>query len=204
MYYTYAHFTLDTDKLFYIGKGKVSKGNTQRYKQTFNRNRWWHNKVNKHGFKYEVLCQFKTEEEALEHEKFLIKTFKDLNYELVNLTNGGEGSSGRQVSVETREKLSKAHSGRKQNLTPEEKAKRAERALVMAAKNKGKRLSEEHRKKISKNHKPPKIILATKDGIELTLCGIKDMYEKGFDPSRTYRALRENTKYKGFTFKEIK
>lgn len=203
MYYTYAHYTNDTNTLFYIGKGKWhTDDNTQRYKQHWNRNIWWKRKVNKHGFKAEILCRFKTEQEALDHERFLIATFKDLNYTLVNLTDGGEGTSGRYCSDETKTKISNAHKGRKRNLTDEQRKELSIRAKQLAESNRGKKLSKEHKEKISKNHKPPKIILASKNNEQIVLCGLKDMKEKGFDPSRTYRALREQNKYKGYTFKE--
>ena len=48
-YYVYAHYTLDTNELFYIGKGKNS-----RFKSNSHRNKLWHKIVNKHGIKVHV------------------------------------------------------------------------------------------------------------------------------------------------------
>jgi hypothetical protein len=89
MFYTYIHFKADTSKPFYIGKGQG-----RRHLVKTKRNNYWNNVVNKHGFTSEILCKWKTEHEALEHEKFLIQCFKDIGIPLVNLTDGGEGTSG--------------------------------------------------------------------------------------------------------------
>lgn len=108
-YYTYAHYTADTKELFYIGKGI-----RERAWATLRRGNWWNNKVNKHGGRLvEILARWETEKEALEHEVFLIKTFRELGYTLVNITDGGQGISGVTRSTETREKLRKANIGKK-------------------------------------------------------------------------------------------
>lgn len=99
MFYTYAHFRPD-GRVFYIGKGS---GN--RY-LSVGRSTYWKNVVAKEGsFKSEILAEWSTEAEAFEHEKFLIKCFRDLGFSLCNLTDGGEGTSGRALSDEVRDKL---------------------------------------------------------------------------------------------------
>jgi hypothetical protein len=97
-YYTYAHFTADTKKVFYIGKGCK-----RRAWQTASRNSYWKHKVAKHGHIVEILAEWNTEAEAFEHEKFLIGCFES---QLVNLTDGGEGTSGRQQGEEEKQKRS--------------------------------------------------------------------------------------------------
>lgn len=100
MFYTYAHFRPD-GRVFYIGKGS---GN--RYLSN-ERSRYWKNLVAKEGgFTSEILAHWPTEAEAFEHEKFLIKCFRDLGFKLCNLTDGGEGPSGAVRTTETRAKLS--------------------------------------------------------------------------------------------------
>ena len=86
MHYTYAHTRNDTGKIFYIGKGIKYRCNESR-----SRNQYWKNIVEKHGYKIEILAYWKTAEEAYDHEKLLISCFKDMGYELANLTDGGEG-----------------------------------------------------------------------------------------------------------------
>lgn len=133
MFYTYAHYTKDTHQLFYIGKGK-----NRRAWQTYARNRYWHNKVNKHGFSVVVLAKWKTEKEAFEHEKFLIACFKD---SLVNLTDGGEGNSGAVRSEESKQKIREILTGRP--LTEARKQNIVKSLL-------GRKLSDEHAEKSRK------------------------------------------------------
>lgn len=102
-FYTYAHYTKDTKQLFYIGKGRG-----KRAWQHFGRNNHWKHKVAKHGVSVEILAKWSTEQKAFEHEKFLISCFKG---SLVNLTDGGEGTSGFVPKEEQREKVRKALTG---------------------------------------------------------------------------------------------
>jgi hypothetical protein len=134
-FYTYAHFKKDNSTIFYIGKGKKGREVVRQ-----GRNKHWINTVNKHGLSVERLAIWKTEKEAFEHEKFLIWCFKDMGYNLVNMTDGGEGLSN--PSNETREKMSVSQFARNRKLTEEHKT-----ALSIA--HKGKPLSVEHRKKIA-------------------------------------------------------
>lgn len=113
-YYTYAHFTKDTNELFYIGKGSFTKqGDFKRANACTGRNAFWKNKVNKHkGFKVEILAVWKTEQEAFAHEEFLISVMKE---KLVNLTFGGEGCSGRVHSQAEKDKRANSHRGKKRS-----------------------------------------------------------------------------------------
>jgi hypothetical protein len=99
MYYTYGHYRADSNKLFYIGKGK---GNRAYEKDS--RSGYWKNIVNKHGYSIEIFAKWPSEKEAFTHEKFLIECFRDLT-ELCNFTNGGEGCSGYVWSEEQKAKI---------------------------------------------------------------------------------------------------
>lgn len=88
MFYTYAHITSDTNKIFYIGKGSG-----RRMYRKDARNNHWHNTVKKHGYKVIKLADWKTSEEAFIHEKLLISSFKDMKYKLVNQSEGGDGNN---------------------------------------------------------------------------------------------------------------
>lgn len=115
-YYTYAHYTADTNKLFYIGKGSIPKHRQSgilRAKSSKGRNKYWQHRVNKHGFRAEVLAYWETEQEALDHEILLISCFKDLNFELCNLTDGGEGLSGIKHNEEFKKAASLRMKGNK-------------------------------------------------------------------------------------------
>lgn len=108
-HYTYAHIRNDTGKIFYIGLGSVQ----HRYKTKSKRNNYWNNIVAKAGgFTAEKLSFWETREEAASHEMLLISCFKDMGYELANLSLGGEsGAFGAVRSKETRKKMSLSQKG---------------------------------------------------------------------------------------------
>ena len=69
-FYTYAHYRASDGKLFYIGKGTGT-----RYKSSDTRNAFWASTVKKHGFTSEILARWDSDQEASEHEIFLIACF---------------------------------------------------------------------------------------------------------------------------------
>ena len=107
MFYTYAH-AKPNGTIFYIGKGK-----TKRAWDRNGRSEYWTRIVNKHGFEVQILANWKTEQEAFDHEILLISCFKDMGYELANHTDGGEGPSGMQHTDEAKLKIGIASSLRK-------------------------------------------------------------------------------------------
>ena len=105
-FYVYIHRKAATGEIFYVGKGK-----DLRYLDRSNRNTWWENTVSKYGFNVEFVETCLQEWYALELEIELIALYgrKDLGLgPLVNLTDGGEGTSGHACSEEHRAKLSAA------------------------------------------------------------------------------------------------
>lgn len=94
-FYTYIHKKASDGSVFYVGKGRASRSTTEH-----GRNKYWHNIVAKHGYTVEICAEWKTEQEALDHEKFLIWCFRDMGVELSNLTDGGVGNSGRKMPPE--------------------------------------------------------------------------------------------------------
>lgn len=107
-YYIYIHYTKDTNEPFYVGKGKNYRISTKSRRSDF-----WKNIVNKHGYYYEILEDKLTEKESFELEKFYITYLKFLGFNLCNLTDGGEGSSGHKFvpSKEWCDEKSKSQSG---------------------------------------------------------------------------------------------
>jgi len=98
-YYTYAHQKPD-GKIFYIGKGKG-----MRYKSAASgRSKYWH-EIAKDGFEAKILAYWPTEDEALQHEIFLISCFKDMKVSLVNRTTGGQRGTHAPITEETRLKM---------------------------------------------------------------------------------------------------
>ena len=105
----YLHRKGTTNDVFYVGIGYEKRAYSKN-----NRNKWWHNVVNKHDYNVEIVERSYSWDECAESEKAMIELIgrKDLGLgELVNLTNGGEGSFGRVHSSETKRKISKANRG---------------------------------------------------------------------------------------------
>lgn len=108
MFLTYAHYT-PQGRLFYIGKGS----NERRAHYFSSRNNYWHKIVAKYGKpNVQILANWNTEQEAFEHEKVLISCFRGMGYELANLTDGGDGTSGYKQTEEHKEKTRKSKLGK--------------------------------------------------------------------------------------------
>jgi hypothetical protein len=137
-WYVYQHITNDESLPFYIGIGK--KKNYSRAKTKFDRNQFWSNIVNKHGFKHIILYENISYEEACKLEIELIAKYgrRDLGTGcLCNLTNGGEGKSG---------------------ISEEERLVRSNRFSGENNPNYGKKMSDVQKQKISNTLKENKII----------------------------------------------
>lgn len=114
--------------------------------------------IKKYGwdnFEHIILYDGLNEEDAKERECELIALWhtNDLSFGY-NLTVGGDGTRGYHPSVETRKKLSEAR--RKENLSAETLARRS-------AGLKGRKFTEEHKKKIGKSNSKP-VSMFSKDG----------------------------------------
>jgi hypothetical protein len=97
-YYLYRHITSDSRIPFYIGIGKKhSYSNTfeSEYKRAFSKKRsnYWHNIVNKHGVKVQILFESNNKDEILIKESEFINLYgrRDLKTGILcNMTSGGE------------------------------------------------------------------------------------------------------------------
>jgi len=108
-FYVYVHRYASGPKegqVFYVGKGQ---GNRQSW--VHGRSFHWNNIVNKYGFIPEIVMRFDREECSFSFERALIKFYGREN--LCNLTDGGEGVSGRVISDEERKIMSERSTGRK-------------------------------------------------------------------------------------------
>ena len=117
-YYVYMY--LDTDNVpFYVGKGKNDRYQIRPHLYSTYPNRFLVYKIRKVGvanIKIHFLHKNLTEEEAFYWESYWIKYIGRRDKKegtLCNLTNGGEGNSGRIQSNETRQKISNAAKGEK-------------------------------------------------------------------------------------------
>ena len=107
MAYVYRHIRPDKNEPFYIGIGSDDSGEYSRANSIFYRNKHWHHVVKKSNYDVEILLEDLTWEQACEKEKEFIKLYgrKDLGLgQLVNMTDGGEGSVGLKSTVESRQK----------------------------------------------------------------------------------------------------
>jgi hypothetical protein len=108
------------------------------------RNNYWDKIVAKYGRpSVQILADWGTEEEAFSHEVLLINCFRDMGYELANLTDGGDGTSGYKQTEEHKEKLRKARTGKsihteefKQKLSDLHKGNKWRQGIPTSAKQK--------------------------------------------------------------------
>jgi hypothetical protein len=202
MFYTYAHYT-PQGRLFYIGKGQGNRA----YK-FYKRNKHWKNIVEKYGKPdVQILANWGTEKEAFSHEVLLIDCFRTLGHTLCNLTDGGEGPSGRTISEEHKKKISiklKGRIGIKPTAEIIEKLKISH--LGQVAWNKGLKgvikHSAETKEKMriarigkTKNAKFKYIGVNLNNGSTIELIGNKKILEAGFDPGRV-RSCANGTRYR--------
>ena len=146
----YRHRRLDTNEVFYTG---IAKKPSRPYSKS-SRNSHWKNIVNKTDYSVELLSEVETWDDACELEMLLIKEYgrKDLGLgNLVNMTDGGDGSFGVIVSDETKEKLSKLGKGR--IVTAETRVKIANTLRGKPSGMSGKKMSDEHKRKIGEANK---------------------------------------------------
>lgn len=108
MFYVYVHRRATDGKIFYVGKGKGRRSHS------FQRNIYWKRIVAKHGYTVEIVQDHLQEWYAFELEKDLIAYYGREN--LCNLTDGGEGASGRPMTEKHKKKLSQVHKGNKHTL----------------------------------------------------------------------------------------
>jgi hypothetical protein len=103
MFYVYEHIRLDTNAVFYVGKGKG-----RRCFEARRRNQHWKRVVSKAGgFDVRIVVDKIDEELAFLAEQELIAKLKLQGASLTNITDGGEGTSGYRHTDEARIKFSK-------------------------------------------------------------------------------------------------
>ena len=161
MFYTYAHYK-PQGGLFYIGKGSQDRAYIM-----YGRNPRWNNVVNKYGKPHvEILADWETEKEALDHEALLIECFRDMGFEIANIANGGQGTAG----------FSHPAWNKGIPISEEQRIKLRNAKLGTIGNRKGKKNSPEHRAKIKAGKaSAPKPILseAGRNKIILAVRGYK-------------------------------
>lgn len=136
---SYVHYK-PTGVPFYVGKGT-----RKRMKDFYTTRSDWHKHITAKYGRKNILFSFiecSSEEIAFELEKGLIKTFKNSDYSLCNLSDGGNGPIGYKPTPETIAKIAAKNRGRVQSA--EERAKRS----MLSKGTKKPPFSEEHKKKL--------------------------------------------------------
>ena len=142
VFYVYEHWRTDKGQCFYVGKGFGKRANDMR-----NRNRW-HKFVqtylsgNGFGLEVKIIATGLTERQAFDMETQRIAFWKNDGCDLVNLTVGGDGPSGRKHTDDWKKAMSARMTGRV--MSPESRAK-ISAAAMGNQKGKGKK-------------KPPEVI----------------------------------------------
>lgn len=108
-YYVYEWFIIDTNEVFYVGKGK-----DKRAQNITQRNKFFKDMYNTHNCNFRIKIDNLTEEDAFKYETLLIKYYKEYypEYRLTNQTNGGEGTSGWHPDDELKNRQSKINKNR--------------------------------------------------------------------------------------------
>jgi hypothetical protein len=141
MFYVYGHFKETDNSIFYIGIAK----STNRFTSKSNRNTYWKNISNKHGFYHKILFEYDRWEDCLKKEIELIHLYGRIDLKtgtLCNMTDGGEGCIN--LSPESKKKMSEKLKGRQRS--------DAYKASVKKRMT-GRALSDETKRKMSEAHK---------------------------------------------------
>ncbi len=147
VFYLYEHVRQDSGAVFYVGKGCGYRASTKQ-----GRNQYWRNVVAKAGG-YEVRYAARGLSEELAHlaEVERIDQLRRLGAAITNLTDGGEGASGMKIpreSVERRAALMRGVARPDVSARFKGVAKTEEHRRNQSAACKGRRLSDETKKKI--------------------------------------------------------
>lgn len=137
-FYIYRHVRPDTNQVFYIGKGSNVSTDTYQRVSSKERSIWWKRVVEKNDGKYvkEIIFECDTESEIFEKEKEFIALYgrKDLGLgTLVNMSNGGDGTTGIIITEKQKIDLSIRSSKMVINL----ETKETYRSAIIAAKENG-------------------------------------------------------------------
>lgn len=102
--YVYLHRKASTGDIFYVGKGQGRRGWDSGIADRPNSK--WRNFAAKHGVTIEIAQCGMSEEDAFLLEMWLIAKFRYEGIDLCNMTDGGEGNSGREWTQDQRDAAS--------------------------------------------------------------------------------------------------
>jgi len=106
VFYVYQHLKADSGEIFYVGKGMG-----RRAYDSYHRSKYWKNIEAKHGVIVEFLKVDITEPESLKIEIATIEKYRKQGLEIINMTDGGDGTSGYSHTQEHKHMMSAKLSG---------------------------------------------------------------------------------------------
>jgi hypothetical protein len=114
LHYIYRHVTKDTNIVFYIGRGTKTKEDLKHnsYSRAFskNRNTFWKNVANKHGYNVDILIESNSFSFVCQKEIEFVALYGRRDLEkgtLVNLSDGGESGGLGRIYKPTQESIEK-------------------------------------------------------------------------------------------------
>jgi uncharacterized membrane protein len=106
VFYVYQHLKADSGEIFYVGKGMGRRAH-----DSYHRSKYWKNIVAKHGLTVEFLKLNITEPESLELEIATIEKYRHQGLQIINMTDGGDGTTGYSHTDEHKRMMSAKQSG---------------------------------------------------------------------------------------------
>lgn len=215
-FYVYLHKKKSDGSVFYVGKGRGNRAYDLK-----RRSRFWSSVEKIHGVDVCIFADGMSEDQAFNKEVELIKLYGRRQHGglLVNLTDGGDGVSGKIWSDQERMIMAKRISGENNvSKRPDVRKKLSEKCIgeknpmknpensaKVAAKNKGKKASEETRRKMSEAHKGKVFSAETRERISKSKTGDKhplfgktlsDEYKRKISESMIGRVASDETRAK--------
>lgn len=108
-FYVYVHIRAATGEPFYVGKGSGWRAWDSR--PCKGRSEWWCACAKKNGVNVKIIKDGMSNQCSLTLEKIIIHKLRLEGCNLVNMTDGGEGTSGRRKTKSEKEHLSKIRTG---------------------------------------------------------------------------------------------
>jgi len=106
IFYVYQHLRADTKEVFYVGKGMGRRAIDKTHRSTY-----WKNIVAKYGYIVEYLKENITEPESLALEIATINKYRKNGHTIINMTDGGDGTTGYFHTDEHKQMMSTKLSG---------------------------------------------------------------------------------------------
>ena len=161
--YSYVHArpgTTDVKGIFYVGKGVK-----QRHLDFYHRNKHHASITKKYGQENILVGKIEcsSEKNAFMLEVGLIKCLRRMQVKLANKSDGGEGASGVKHTQKTKDLLSEQRKGKKMSEETKRKLSVANKGKIKGPT--GKKMSEETKRKISESKKGKKHTLEAKKKI---------------------------------------